>query len=71
MNHIEPQRLLEMIQIGIQIEGSQKGFAQKIGVSEQYLSDILKGRREPGPKILKWFGLERTVYYRRIDGGQL
>jgi Helix-turn-helix len=64
-------RLREMIKIGVRVNGSQKAFAKRVGISEQYLSDILKGRREPGVKLLDYFGLERVVGYRRTDGGKL
>ena len=68
---IYEDRLREMLEIGVQVDGSQKAFAKRMGISEQYLSDVLKGRREPGAKVLKYFGLERVVGYRRADGGKL
>jgi DNA-binding transcriptional regulator YdaS (Cro superfamily) len=68
---INEQRLREMINIAIQIAGSQKAFAKQVGISQQYLTDTLRGRRAIGTKLLKWFDLERVVSYRRIDGGQL
>lgn len=43
--------------------GSQSSYAKSIGVSSSYLSDILKGKREPGHKILKALGLVRIVEY--------
>jgi len=70
-SHIDETRLREMLSIAINVAGSQKAFAEKAGISEQFLSDILKQRREISDKILKWFGLERVIYYRRIDGGKL
>jgi DNA-binding transcriptional regulator YdaS (Cro superfamily) len=65
------ERVLEMIRIHVRILGSQKEAAKEMKVSEQYLSDALKGRREIGAKILDYFGLERVVSYRRVDGGKL
>ena len=70
-SHIDEKRLREMLSIAINVAGSQKAFAEKAGISEQFLSDILKQRREISDKILNWFGLERVIYYRRIDGGKL
>lgn len=61
----------KMLDVAIQVAGSQKAFAKQAGISEQYLSDVLNGRRDIGDKILKWFGLERVVFYRRVDGGSL
>lgn len=31
--------------------------ADMIGISKAYLSDVLRGRRDPGPAILKFLGL--------------
>jgi transcriptional regulator with XRE-family HTH domain len=39
--------------------GSQSAVADEAGVSKTYLSDVLKGRRTPGPKILGVLGLYR------------
>ena len=43
-------------------------LAREWGCSRQYIYDVLKCRREPGPKILKHLGLkrivERRVWYR-------
>jgi hypothetical protein len=71
MKQIDEARLREMINVAIQVAGSRFAFCQQAGISEQYLSDVLNGKRAVGKKILKWFGLERVVYYRRVDGGQL
>ena len=46
--------------------GSQLSFAEAIGVSPQYLSDVLNGRRDPGNSILEAIGVERIVTYRFI-----
>ena len=38
---------------------TQTEFAVEIGVTNQYLSDVLNGRRGPtGPAILRYLGLE-------------
>jgi hypothetical protein len=71
MKQIDETRMRRMLDTAIGISGSQKAFAKKAGISEQYLSDVMRGRRDVGDKLLKWFGLERVVYYRRTDGGQL
>ena len=43
--------------------GSQRSCAQQLGISEAYLSDILSGKRDPGPKLLEPIGLIRVVSY--------
>lgn len=71
MKQINETRMRNMLETAIKVSGSQKAFAKEAGISEQYLSDVLNGRRDVGGKILKWFGLERVIYFRRIDGGGL
>ncbi len=44
---------------------SQASVAAELGVSPQYLNDVLKERRDPGDSILGPMGLERVVTYRR------
>jgi transcriptional regulator with XRE-family HTH domain len=43
---------------------SQAQVAADIGVSPSYLSDVLGGRRAPGPKVLDALGLVRSTVYR-------
>ena len=45
---------------------SLRSFAVQIGVSAAYLSDIYRGNREPGPKILKLLKVRKikTISYR-------
>lgn len=49
--------------------GSQKAFAEAHGISEQYVSDMLRGRRAISDRVLGSLGLERvtTIEYRRRD----
>lgn len=37
---------------------TQKALAEEMGISDKYLSDVLNGRRDPGPAILQFVGLE-------------
>lgn len=43
--------------------GSQKAVAKKLKVSQQYLNDVLRGRREAGDKILHPLGLKKVISY--------
>lgn len=47
----------------IETQGTQKAAAEFLGVSQQYLTDLIKGRRDPGSKILDKLGLESRVIY--------
>jgi len=46
--------------------GSARAWAASIGVSGVYVADVLAGRRDPGPAILRALGVERVVSYRRV-----
>ena len=43
--------------------GSQYQWATKHKLSPPYVSDVLVGRRDPGPSILKAIGLKKIVAY--------
>jgi transcriptional regulator with XRE-family HTH domain len=43
---------------------TQRQLAQEIGVSPQFLNDILHGKRVPSGKVLDYLGFERVVLYR-------
>lgn len=45
-------------------EKTLRQFARELGVAPSYLSDIYRGRREPGPKILRPLGVRRRVELR-------
>ena len=49
---------------------SLRSFATAIGLSAAYLSDVLRGNREPGPKILGLLKLKRlrTTVYAPVNG---
>ena len=49
--------------------GSQRKLADKLGVSQQYLSDVIARTKEPGERILRPLGLKRAPpNYVRING---
>lgn len=43
---------------------TMRGLAKRLGISSGYLCHILKGRKKP-EHVLKRFGFERIVFYRR------
>ena len=47
--------------------GSQKKWCELNDVSPAYLSDVLNGRRDPGPSIYQRLGLVRVVRYVEKD----
>jgi len=48
-----------------QMVGSQAEYAKKLGVSAQYLGDVLSKKRDPGKKILDAVGFEKTIDYHK------
>lgn len=53
----------ERLRAAIREAGSQKAYAEQHKLSEAYISDVLRGRREPARKILEALGLVRVVGY--------
>ncbi len=50
----------------VSAEGSESKAAKKLELTRQYINDLLKGKRQPGPTLLKNLGLEiRYVRARR------
>jgi hypothetical protein len=46
-------------------KSTMTAVAEELGISKQYLCDVLKLRRSPGPKVLAGMGLDREVTFRR------
>jgi hypothetical protein len=46
--------------------GSQKTLARHLGVNEAYLSDVIRGRRDPSHKLLWACGFQRVITYKPI-----
>jgi DNA-binding transcriptional regulator YdaS (Cro superfamily) len=47
-----------------EVHGNQAAWARDHNLSPAYVSDVINGRREPGPAILEALGIERVVVYR-------
>lgn len=43
--------------------GSQKALADKLGISQQHLNDVLSGRRLPVARLLRAVGLQKVTLY--------
>lgn len=57
------EQLTKRLQSDIKRAGSQRKWAAEHDVTGQYVCDLLRGRREPGPKILAALGVRRVVAY--------
>ena len=63
MTHDE---LINMLDTRRACYGAEQAAAN-LGVSRTYLSDVIAGRRAPGPKILTALGLRRVVTYEPME----
>ncbi len=58
MKVLTEQEVIKLLSEG-RGELTKKRYAEEIGVSAQYLGDVLHGRRSPGPAILEYLHLEK------------
>jgi len=65
------KEVIDILQRQVEVYGSQKALAERIGVSPQYLGDILLARREPGESILGFLGMQKVVSYYYKNLGEL
>ncbi len=63
MKKLTQEEFLGLIRDDVGAEGSQKALASKLEVSEAYLSDVLRGRRSAGNKILSRYNLRAVTSY--------
>jgi hypothetical protein len=47
--------------------GSQKTLARHLDVNEAYLSDVIRGRRDPSERLLTACGFRRVIRYQRLS----
>lgn len=45
---------------------TQRAFAAELGVSESYIAEVYKGRREPGESILSKLNLSKKIVYEQV-----
>lgn len=58
------KEIMERLSKALESE-SQASVARKIGISPQYLGQVIAGDRPLSEKILAFLGYERVVTYRR------
>jgi transcriptional regulator with XRE-family HTH domain len=63
MKRLTQEEFLGRIRDDADAEGSQKALAAKLDVSQAYLSDVLRGRRSAGNKILSRYNLRAETSY--------
>lgn len=59
--------VLDILRDGIKTHGTQVKYAEFLGVTQGYINDMLKRKRDPGPRVLDALGLEKVVTYREKE----
>ena len=60
---MRPVDLAKRLKDFVTEHGTQKEAAEELGISQSYLSDLIRHARQPGPDILRKLGLRKTVVY--------
>ena len=58
--------LQEEIRLLADSMSTHKAFAEKMGISPQYLHDILRGKRLPGKKVLLFLDVKAVLVYQEV-----
>jgi len=64
---VNADEIRTQVDAAAQAAGGIGTLAAKWGLTYQYVSDVVRGRRDPGKSILAALGYERVVLYRKID----
>ena len=67
---ITHDELIDLIRVAVKAAGSQRALARQWSVAPAYITDLLHGLRDPGPKILDALGYERVVFYQKVVSSQ-
>lgn len=68
MTELTRDDLRHRLSQAIRDAGSQRAFAERAGVRQSYLSDILHGRRDMGERVLAALDLRRIERFVPIRG---
>jgi DNA-binding transcriptional regulator YdaS (Cro superfamily) len=55
------------IRTAVRKAGSQRAFAQQVGVSDAFVSGVLNGARPPTDAILRQVGIKRVVNFYEVQ----
>src|SRR5262249_37260781 len=61
--HLNLTDVINLLAAACEECGSQKAFADTHNISAQYVSDVMKRKREPGDAILRALGLRKVAMY--------
>ena len=69
MTPLTVEQVREQLALIVHKAGSARALARNWGLSNVYLSNVLRGDQPPGPRILAHMGLRKstTVFYERVE----
>lgn len=59
--------IADVIRARIGYRKPQTALADELGVSRSYLSEVLAGKKKPGPGLLRALGYDPSPYYRKAE----
>lgn len=65
-DYLTREQLRELLRVQVDKTGTQKDFAEKHGISTQFLNDVLKHRKNPSKLIQQALGVREIIYYEVI-----
>lgn len=60
---MDKEEFIAYLKEQVKLIGSHRKAAEAWGISANYIADLLQGRRDPSPAILKSLGLKKVVEY--------
>ena len=68
---MDAEKVRKLLRKAVEKEGSLRSLARRMGCSAPFVSDVLRGNREPSGPILTFLNLERVTIpakktYRRV-----
>jgi hypothetical protein len=66
LSRLKPHQVRQLLRDACKQAGSQQAWAVLHHLSTAYVSEVLRGTREPGPSTLVALGLQRVVLYEAI-----
>lgn len=61
------RQIYALIEAACEAAGGRKAWGDAHGISTSHICDVLHTRRDPGRKILRALGLQRSALYVRVS----
>ena len=66
-NMLSTYKMEALIRESVQLEGHQTNTAKRLGISPQYLNDVIRGRRDISDEMARKFGYRRVVLFEPLE----